>query len=147
MLEEVKQNIATGGDVSVCEFVKGYFEHSLPERSGSERYCLVFEDADLPSSVQTVLQYVWPRLQNGCVFFTHEARELEVMKMFFDDGYWSKTHGCSAPGLVGAGLGLTLSENGSCLGYVRKSHSGHDNQEDSQTAVRVTEKQFGAISA
>lgn len=123
MLEEVKQNVSSFGEIGVCEFVKGYFEDSLPGRDSAEKYCLIFEDADLPSSVRTVIRHAWPRLQNGCFFFTHEARDLEVMKIFFDDSFWKETVDSNAPGIVGSGLGLTLSPVGSGLGYVRKTTS------------------------
>jgi hypothetical protein len=81
---------------------------------------MVFEDSDLPSSVRTVLKYAWPRLQQHCKFFTHEARDLEVVRIFFEEEWWQNEVGCAAPGLVGSGLGLPLSVSGSCLGYATK---------------------------
>lgn len=119
-LEEVKMNVSQFGDISVCEFVKGYFEDTLPSRPEGERYCMIFEDADLPSSVCTVIRYAWRRLQDDCAFFSHEAQELAVMKIFFDDRFWKETLGCVAPGFIGAGLGLPLSLRGSRLGYAKK---------------------------
>jgi hypothetical protein len=104
--------------------VKGYFEDTLPGRPSDERYCLIFEDADLPSSVRTVIRYGWPRLQSGCCFFTHEARDLQVMRIFFDDAFWRSTVGCEAPGIMGSGLGLMFSSHGSHLGYVIKTAAG-----------------------
>ncbi len=117
-LDEIKKNVARYGKLDVCEFVQGYFQDTLPNRD--ERYVLVFEDADLPSSVATALQYTWPRLHDGCKFFTQEAQDLEVATLFFDKEWWSRQLGSSPPGLVGAGIGLPLSMNGSGLGYAVK---------------------------
>jgi hypothetical protein len=117
-LEEVQENVARYGRLDVCEFVQGYFQDTLPNRN--ERYVLVFEDADLPSSVATALQYVWPRLHEGCKFFTQEAQDFEVVALFFDKEWWSRHLGSSPPGLVGAGIGLPLSMDGSGIGYAVK---------------------------
>lgn len=119
-LDEVRQNVRTFGNINACEFVKGYFEETLQNRK-FERYCLIFEDADLPSSVRTVVRHAWPRLEDRCIFFSHEARDLEVMKIFFDDAFWMGVVGSTAPGMVGVGSGLELSAVGSSLGYIRKT--------------------------
>ena len=95
---------------------------------------LVFEDADLVSSVKTVLKFAWPRLRSEGLFFCHEARDLEVVQLFYDDGFWKETMDTKAPGLVGAGFGLPLDlggfqdplnanlafNYGSCLDYAVK---------------------------
>lgn len=120
-LEEVRRTVTQWGDVGVCEFVKGLFEATLPQRAPDEQYALIFEDADLPSSVRTVFQWAWPKLHAGCTFFSHEAREQEVVEMFFDHTWWKTALGCRAPGFVGSGLGLPLGPRGSCLGYIVKS--------------------------
>jgi O-methyltransferase len=119
-LDEVKANVTRYGAIEVCEFVKGFFENTLPLRPADEKYCLIFEDADLPSSVKTIIHHAWPRLQDGCTFFTHEARDLEVAKIFFDDDYWRQETGRDAPGMIGSGLGLSYSLIGSCMGVVVK---------------------------
>jgi hypothetical protein len=84
-LGEVKGNVSRFGDLSVCEFVKGYYDDTLPRRDPSEKFVLIFEDADLPESVRTVLPWTWRKLQDGCTFFCHEARDREVVGIFFDD--------------------------------------------------------------
>src|ERR1017187_712348 len=145
-LEEVNRNVTRFGDISVCEFVKGYFEDSLPKRH-DERYCLIFEDADLPSSVATVICYTWTKLQDDCLFFSNEARDLEVVKLFYDDRFWNETFGCNAPGFVGAGLGLPLSLIGSCLGFVKKNlnhRNARQEQRDNDT-LGVTASRLGYL--
>lgn len=107
-LEEVRSLVAQFGEIDQVEFVKGFFCDTLPTRPADERYALVFEDADLIESVRDVLQHAWPRLQPDCIFFSHEALDLEVAKLFFSDDFWLKVHGCKAPGLVGVGLGLPI---------------------------------------
>ena len=119
-LEEAENNVQQWGDIHVCEFVKGFFNQTLPQRNPEERYVLIFEDADLPQSVLTVLKWAWPRLQDGCIFFCHEARDFEVVKLFYDYNWWNKNVGESAPGFLGSGCGLPLSANGSMLGYTVK---------------------------
>jgi hypothetical protein len=58
-------------------------------------------------------------------FYTHEAQELHLASLFYDDAWWSSTLGQNAPGLAGAGngLGLLPGPGGyrSELGYTIKS--------------------------
>lgn len=118
-LEEVRANVARFGEIGVCEFVKGYFEDTLPNRDKSERFVLIFEDADLPQSVRSVLCGVWRKLYPGCLFFCHEARDREVIDIFFDQQWWVQTIGEKAPGFMGSGSGM-LSGPGldlCCLGF------------------------------
>lgn len=104
-IDEVKRNIAKVGCPDVCDFIEGRFDQ-LSARN--EQYALIFEDADLPSSVMAVLRFAWPRLRAGGKFFCHEARDYEVVRLFFDDEWWRRTLGGNAPGLTGSGLGLPL---------------------------------------
>ncbi|HEY1660959.1 MAG TPA: TylF/MycF/NovP-related O-methyltransferase [Verrucomicrobiae bacterium] len=130
-LEEVRAVVEKYGELSGVEFVKGYFCDTLPKRPKDERYALIFEDADLVESVRDVLRYAWPKLEQGCFFFSHEALDLEVVKLFYSDQFWNSVHGTNAPGLAGAGLGLPIDEgqwgtlkipgwHGSCLAYCLK---------------------------
>ena len=118
-LEEVRRNVTLFGDVSVCEFIPGYFDATLPHRNPGERFVLIFEDADLPQSVRSVLLGTWKKLQPGCSFFCHEARDREVVKLFFDDRWWVETLGELAPGFVGSGAGIMSgpSLDWCCLGF------------------------------
>ncbi len=107
-LDEVKSVVTRHGEISQVDFVRGYFCDTLPGRPAGEKYALIFEDADLLSSVRDILLYAWPRLVSGGVFFCHEALDLEVAGLFFDEGYWQKTHQQKAPGLAGVGMGLPI---------------------------------------
>lgn len=105
-LEEVRANVSRFGDIRVCEFIKGYFQDTLADRSDTERFVLIFEDADLPESVRSVLVKMWKKLQPGCSFFCHEARDREVVHIFFDKQWWNQFVGEAAPGFVGSGVGM-----------------------------------------
>ena len=107
-LEEVRSVVARYGEIDRVEFVKGFFCDTLPARPAEEKYVLIFEDADLVESVRDVLKHAWPRLQPEGYYFSHEALDLEVAKLFFNDDYWLKVHGCKAPGLAGVGFGLPV---------------------------------------
>jgi len=143
-LDEVKSNVERFGDSSVCEFVKGYFDDTLPHRDGSERFVLIFEDADLPESVRSVLQWTWRKLQDECTFFSHEARDGEVVAIFFDKAWWAETIGETHPGFIGSGVGIMTgpSLDWCCLGYtVRRARmraSGSDSELAEGEALRVS---------
>ena len=133
MMEEVRERIRREGDLSACELVRGYFEESLPRRTG-DRWALIFEDADLPSSVETILRHAWSALEPGALLLSHEARDPAVVKLFFDEAWWQSEHGIAAPGFIGSHIGLplaigrtygggALSLFGSYLGYVQKNSS------------------------
>jgi hypothetical protein len=123
-LDEVKRNVAKRGNISVCEFVVGFFSETLPRRPPKERFVLIFEDADLPSSVRDVLKFAWPKLQDKCKFLSQEARDREVMEIFFDRAWWMDTLHEAPPGITGSGIGLPLSRSGSGLAYAVRSEQG-----------------------
>jgi len=110
-LVEVKQNIQQFGKASVVDYIPGFFSESLPKRE-NDCYALIFEDADLPESVMDVLSFAYPKLsKGGGIFFCHEARDFEVVKLFFDKSLWVKIQNsldAEPPGLIGGGLGLPL---------------------------------------
>jgi hypothetical protein len=134
-LDEVRGNIARYGAPDVVEYVKGYFNATLPGRT-TDQFAFIFEDADLVESVRDVLVHAWPRLSPGGIFFCHEARDLEVVQLFYDRDLW-RPLGQRPPGLVGGGVGLPLDPRnwsepalagsvafrGSCLAYVVKQVS------------------------
>jgi hypothetical protein len=122
-LDQVRSNVGRLGDLSVCDFVPGFFCDTLPKRPREERYVLIFEDADLPSSVRDVVKFAWPKLQDGCRFFSQEARDREVIEIFFDQGWWMSNLQERAPGIVGSGIGLPLTRLGSGLAYAVRTPS------------------------
>jgi len=122
-LDEVKKNIALGGNLAVCNFNVGYFDRTLP---GFQQKCIMaFLDVDLVDSLETCLKSLWPVLQDGCYVFTHEAHHMEIPAFFFAENWWRTQLQCGAPGLIGAGSGIGLrpSSGGfrSALGYTVKN--------------------------
>lgn len=105
-LDEVKNNIRKYGDISVCEFVKGYFENTLP--NFKETCVQVFVDVDYVSSLESCLEYLWPLLQDGGYFYSHEVGHLEISSLFFSESWWAKKLHSPPPGLVGSGTGIGL---------------------------------------
>ena len=118
-LDEVGANISQYGSISVCTFWKGWFAETLPRFK--EPCVLVFVDVDLRQSLKDCLCNLWPLLRPGCYFFSHEARDVNLMTTFFDSRWWTEKLGCTAPGFIGVGTGLALPNiDGfhSSLGYV-----------------------------
>ncbi|HEY2496809.1 MAG TPA: TylF/MycF/NovP-related O-methyltransferase [Candidatus Angelobacter sp.] len=122
-LQEVKSNISRFGNIGVCSFHVGYFNHTLP---GFQKKCVMaFLDVDLVDSLETCLKYLWPLLHDGSRVFTHEAHHMEISAFFFGENWWQKNLQCSAPGLIGAGSGIGLQPSAggfrSPLGYTVKN--------------------------
>ena len=74
-LAEVQENIRKYGCLSSCEFVKGYFKDTLSKLD--RQFVFGFLDVDLHQSLRECLDAVWPRLQEGCYLFSHEAQDLD----------------------------------------------------------------------
>src|SRR5207302_6308567 len=75
-LDQVRGNVARYGRIDVCNFNVGFFQDTMTK---FKRSCVfVFEDVDLRSSLETCLTHLWPLLQPGCYFFTHEAHHMEI---------------------------------------------------------------------
>ncbi len=100
-LEGVKARIRSYGKLDACRFVRGYFEDTLADLE-TDSVVLVFEDADLPSSVRQTLLHLWPKLEKGCRFYSHEPWSVQVVSLFYDTDFWQRHFGTSPPGFFGA---------------------------------------------
>jgi hypothetical protein len=118
-LEGVRRTVERFGDASVCEFVKGFFCDSLPHL-GNRPFVLVFEDADLRSSVEDCLRHLWPKLQLGGKFYCHEPFSMQVVSLFFDQAWWQANVGGSPPGFYGSGRGVLWGLRNSNMGFAKK---------------------------
>jgi O-methyltransferase len=118
-LAEVRQNIARFGAPAVCDFVPGFFADSLPQVT--QPVAFAFLDVDLPASFQDCLRSLWPRLVEGGLIYVDDVGCMDLVQIFFDDGWWQQEIGCKAPGLVGSGCGLPLHPVYSNIGYTRKA--------------------------
>jgi hypothetical protein len=119
-LEEVKNNVKMYGEISVCEFRKGNFNNTLKNHSEKIDFCFI--DVDLTTSTQECIKYLWKKLKNNCYFFSDDACDLEVVKIWFDHVWWKKNFNTKPPGYIGSGCGLPISGNFSGLGYAYKKN-------------------------
>jgi O-methyltransferase len=107
-LEEVQANIARYGDIGCCEFVKGWFEDTLPHFD--RPVALAFLDVDLDASLHTCVVNLWPRLVDEGYIFIDEFVNVDYCALFFSERYWKEHFNRTPPGLIGAGTGLALGE-------------------------------------
>ena len=118
-LEGVKQVVARFGALEVCRFVKGYFHETLPQLQ-TKAIVLIFEDADLPSSVEEIVRHLWPKLQARCKFYCHEPWSVNVVSLFFDRHWWDTRMGTPPPGFYGSGRGIMVGFRYAWIGYAQK---------------------------
>ena len=117
-IDEVHQNLVNYGEPDVVELVPGWFQETLPRMSDKE-FSLVFVDVDLYDSLTTCIENLWPSLQRGGKFFTHEAHHMFTIKAFTDKVFWKQKLGAAPPKFIGAGKGISRTKP--CLGYLMKS--------------------------
>ncbi|MCB5174377.1 TylF/MycF/NovP-related O-methyltransferase [Microvirga lenta] len=118
-LDLVKDNLRRYGALDVCDFVVGFYDESL--KDFDRPTALAFLDVDLIDSVKPCIEAIWPRMAPGSRMYVHEARNLPLVAVFYDNAYWRAAVGQDAPGFVGAGTGLPLSAHiGSEIGYAQK---------------------------
>lgn len=100
-LEEVKANVGRYGVLEACQFVKGWFEDTLPAFDAP--VAAVFLDVDLASSTRTCLRYLYSRLSPGGVLYSHDGHLPLVLDVFADDEFWAHDVGCPRPQIEGLG--------------------------------------------
>jgi O-methyltransferase len=140
-LDEVKANITKYGAIECCEFVKGWFDDTLPQLSTP--VVLAFIDVDIESSLHTCVRWIWPNLVEHGYLFIDEAGFVDYVALFYSEKWWMKYFNTTPPGLIGAGSGLPLGhfyigpwvnrlgfypklfEETIVLAYTQKSMSGH----------------------
>lgn len=98
-LEEVRGNIAQFGAPEVCEFVKGWFDETLPKLEGNIAGAYI--DVDLASSTRTCLKYIYPRLVTGGFLISQDGDFPLVLDVFEDDKFWEEEVGCVKPTIHG----------------------------------------------
>lgn len=118
-MDGVKKVVARYGNIEVCEFVKGYFCDSL-KTINTDSVVMVFEDADLASSVADCLVYLWPKLQGNCKFYCHEPWSINVVSLFYDQHFWKTKISTKPPGFFGSGNGIIKAGYYTNIGYAKK---------------------------
>jgi len=137
-LEDVKRNIERYGEIEVCEFVKGWFDATLPDLD--RPVLLAFIDVDLELSLETCVRYIWPNLVEKGYIFIDEYVGIDYCAIFWSEEYWKRYFNRTPPGLIGSGVGLPLGEyyigpfdenqshplhHPNAAAYTRKDFSGH----------------------
>ena len=108
-LERVKSNVEKYGEISVCEFYKGWFKDTLTPGNLPDRIAMAFTDVDLPDSARECLTAIWPRMTERAVYFSHDAVFIKVLLTIMDEKLWREELGEFPPVLFGAGSGLSHS--------------------------------------
>ena len=106
-LEEVQANVSKYGDISVCQFRKGWFENTLP--TFKEPIALAYLDVDLASSTKTCLKYLYPLLVKGGAIYSQDGDFPLVIDVFKDENFWLQEIGCTElPEIEGLGQKITV---------------------------------------
>ncbi len=87
-LEEVKSNVGKYGALEVCEFVRGWFDQTMP--SLKDPVVVAFVDVDLRDSLETCLNYIYPKLVPGGVIFSHDGHLPICVDLMKDASYWKR---------------------------------------------------------
>ena len=118
-LEGVRENVRRHGDLDACHFVVGLYCDTL-QHLDTNAIVLVFEDADLASSVEDCLLHLWPKLQPGCKFYCHEPWSIQVVALFYDRIWWRDHMQSTPPGFFGSGGGVDYALSSSNMGFATK---------------------------
>ena len=120
-LSQVKKNIKKYGEISVCNFYKGWFNETLNEKNLPNKISFAFIDVDLANSARECLKAIWPRISEGGIYFSHDVAYINVLKSILDEDLWIKIFKEFPPILFGAGYGL--SNSSPHLGFFVKGKS------------------------
>ncbi|HEX5655225.1 MAG TPA: TylF/MycF/NovP-related O-methyltransferase [Chitinophagaceae bacterium] len=108
-LDEVKRNVEEYGNISVCHFIPGWFEETMP--FFNRKIALAYLDVDLASSTRTCLKYLYPLLVPGGAIFSQDGDFPLVIDVFKDKEFWRKEVGCSTlPAIQNLGKKITIIE-------------------------------------
>jgi O-methyltransferase len=118
-MDAVQKVVARYGKIECCEFIKGYFCESL-QNIHADSIVMVFEDADLASSVQDCILHLWPKLQDACKFYSHEPWSANVVALFYDKTFWKNNLSSKPPGFFGSGCGIIKAGYYTNIGYAKK---------------------------
>jgi O-methyltransferase len=87
-LEEVKKNVGSYGSLEVCEFIRGWFDQTMPNLT--EPVVVAFVDVDLRDSLETCLTYIYPRLVPGGTIFSHDGHLPICVDLMKDASFWNR---------------------------------------------------------
>lgn len=136
--DEVRANIAKYGDIGCCEFVKGWFQDTLP--NFKQPVVMAFLDVDLESSLNTCVLNLWPLLDGEGYIFIDEYVGTDYCALFYSERYWKQYFNRTPPGLIGAGSGLALGEY-----YLGPWSEKNDHPLQHQTGAAYTRKSMSGV--
>lgn len=105
-LDVVRDNVASGGVLEVCEFRKGWFSESLAHHDEPIVACYV--DVDYQQSLHECVLHLWPHLTRRGYMFIDEYTRLDYCGLFFSERWWREYFDRPPPGLMGAGTGVAV---------------------------------------
>ena len=100
-MDEVKRNVTQYGDISVCRFIRGWFDDTLP--GFSEPICAAYIDVDLASSTRTCIKYLYPLIVPGGLLVSQDGDFPLVIDVFRDERFWEEEVGYPKPEIQGLG--------------------------------------------
>ena len=100
-LDEVKDNVGRFGAIEQCEFIKGWFDNTMP--GFREPIVVAYIDVDLVSSTKTCVKYLFPLIQPGGVLISQDGHLPLIIELLDDDSFWTKEIGCAKPEMLGLG--------------------------------------------
>jgi len=106
--EEVRANITKYGAPECCEFVRGWFNETLPQLDAP--VVLAFIDVDLEASLDSCVRHIYAHLTPRGYIFIDEAIITDYCALFYSERWWRENFNRTPPGLIGAGVGLALGE-------------------------------------
>jgi len=97
-LDEVKQNIGRFGHLPSCEFIKGWFDDTMP--NFDKKVGVAYIDVDLESSTKSCLRYLYPKLISGGSLFSQDGHLPLIIKLLSDENFWQKELGIAKPKMI-----------------------------------------------
>lgn len=101
-IEEVKSVIRKYGRIENCEFIKGWFNDTMP--NFKEPIAVAYIDVDLKSSTETCLKYLYPLLADKGILFSQDGHLPWIIELLKDNSFWEKIVKIKKPEIKGLGI-------------------------------------------
>ena len=100
-LDEVRAAVSKFGDIGVCEFIKGWFEDTMP--SFKEPIGVAYVDVDLQSSTKTCLKRLYTLVLPGGSIFSQDGHLPLIIELLNDERFWNNEVKIKKPDIKGLG--------------------------------------------
>ena len=84
----MKNNISKFGKIDNVEFVKGWFEDTLPNLNN--KILLAFIDDALEASLDVCIKNIWPNLVKIGYVFMDEVVSTDYLALFYSERFWKE---------------------------------------------------------